>query len=1589
MGQKIRKKDILDGIKSEIDRCLAYQKADPDKTAQKRADRMDKSPCGEKRFYVNVTLKSPEAAETDKLPERLKRAKVKRHLANLDEMKKAFEAGCVIEVGVSRTAPLSFSVTAHSCYASLMGALIQKYFDESCLLLALKPKKSATSDSYIEDDVNTALAAGKSRIVYAIGRFSVEGIKAMVKGEYDAEKFDIWSFRLNNMNGVGYVDMTRRTALEQNVNQFFRDPGTMNSVTMFGAKSNLPSFDLKRQHAVYDMCTYVTLKMDEVRAGDDAQAQKKYKFYTEVRDEVFRGKEEAMHAAFKGFGGVWADWGTAESQFLTFKAVSSYDAEFLKEAEANAAFIGSVLAYEKTMALYGNSPFPAMKGSWKQETDFFRQKAPSDIGFSGEYSAEAKAAAASFVSESMVDPPSVVVEPYGDSQIKFNSSIFYRFCVPAKLGVSEQAYLSADARDPRYPLLGDAHSVYAKVDGFFKSKNAIPIKRETVRLEGLDYQYTGVSMELDRDNSAPYEDEFTHEGMKFTVPAKSYYNEAERAYFDSQQLDDRFKFCSLRYELIPKTVSLPYVFIQDSSFESLAKAQERESQVREEWKGKFLRCCVDSVNYDPWITVTDRLKTLFCVWAKLGAEDGALVELPPVELTDLSGETCGKCGKPKPECECGDVKLCMKCYPLDFYGVTALKGIGRPQQGPGSSVYGMLTAVGHMYSQANSPMSFAEIAKEIHMAVYSESAPVEEFAMMSQSSLAVLSVTYQTLQACAQFQIGGSVAGGFSEDSWARFVREYSIGLSSGKNMGSVRFATEFKVGVTDGYAYIPTGHTICFEFDTMSMQLTVRGATPVQMAMMAALAACGEEQYMAMWRPIAEACAPLSDDMKKFIAYPYMPSVKGIIEGAEEKGGGPDGAEETYVYIPDPSDLAAALTGAAACAQVRFSIYIRRPVVCSYPKDKSPACRAKGTEGFCGLRELFEKPLTVCACGFDLEGEIAKRQTRRRRARMKGISQQLKEDTQSIKEAACSVPNNLQRIDDIQSAAASEIIDFMDSRRALFGMVGRDRTGGEGQGSLLCEALRSQGLKSVMLDYDQVFMQTANSIELVGDESFDRTKEEMAGLVNGLAAADDVAKRSLTETALALPIFMVCSRKYSDYLTEQNLPKSFDVNLVELAKERHLREIEQNAATRTGDNMIMENVMAIQGLPQSAKDDLTESLKGGDFEAVKSMISAHKPLQELAAEGKTADEKAMALLKKACKCNGTKASLLASVRKEAAGALGNSASSVKRTIMTKFRSPLNLTEGMSIVVSIAAGAAKMGKAISNGVSAGVKEAIGEAVFPLLGCEPPKGDGDGGSVTDRLISEGGMDEMVSAAKKASPGVKGLQKALSGPKEKLAETICSSLVSNVMSCLSQYLNTASIGAAALGSLGSALSSSGGVKAAATAGASQLVTGLMNTAIKGTGLKGILGVTLGDTLSMVEKLVPGVAAKAPQCAESICESLPKKAGGEIAANLDKALDGKLAEQIEGIRDKVKENPDMNSVIESALKKENGAMQAPVMGFCNGSSSFDVKSQGNSATRQTLQDESCAADALTQAHKFIRDSAKLWQQLTGEFISFDSVK
>lgn len=1620
MGQKIKKKDILDEIKAEIDKCLAYQKADPDKTAQKRVENMAKNPCNTKKFFVNVTLKNPEIAQTEKMSERLKRVKVKRYLATLDEMKKIFEAGCIIEVTVNKNAPISINVTSHNCYASLMCSLIPKYFDESCMLMTLKPKKSTTSNSYIEDDVNTALNAGKKKIVYAMGRFSLNGIKDLVKEEYDTEKFDIYSFELNNMKNVAYVDMTRRTSLEQNVNQFFQNVGVMNSVTMFGAKSNLPSFDLKKAHAVYDMCTYINLKMNEVKAGDDAQAQKKYKFYSETRDEVFRDKLEARHKAFQSFGGSWSDWNAAESQFLTFKAVSSYDKDFLKEAESNSSFMNSVLAYEKTSALYGNSLFPAIKESWKQETDFFKKKCPCGIEFEEEYSGEAKSAATAFVNANMVDPPTVVVEPYGCSKIKFNENIYYKFCVPAQLGISEEEYALKEVKDPRYPLLGDSKNVYAKVNGFFKSKNTIPIKRDTIKLEYLDYQYTGVDMELDKDNNAPYEDEFTHEGMKFTVPAKSYYNAAERVYFDSQQLDDRFKFCQLRYEIIPKVVSLPYVFIQDSSFEALAKAEEREKQVREDWKDKFLRCCVDAINYDPWMTVIERLKKLFCIWAKLGAEDEELIELPPIELTDMTGEICEKCGKEKNECTCDEMKLCTKCYPLDLYGMSGKLNLGRLVGDKDASIYGLFTATGYMYDQANHPLTFAEIAKEIYSAVYmrnmGEVIPIELFATMTQYSLSVLSITYPMLQACTQFQISGTTANKFSRENWENFVKEYSIGLSSGKNMDSIKYSLEFKVGVTDGYAYIPTGYSVSFEYNPQTYQFNIKGATSAQTALLMTLAACSEEQYKVMWKSVAKACEPLSDDMKKFIAYPYMPSVKSIIDGLADKIENPDELDENYIYIPDPSDISISTSGlSSGVIQVRFSIYIKRPVLCSYPKNKVPTCRTKNTEGFCGLRELFEKPLIVCPYNFELEKEILKRETRKKRIKMKKISQDLKENTQFVKDAACNVTKNLQRIDDIQNAAMAQVIDFSNSNRDLLGMVGRDQTNGENQESVLCEAILNQKLKSIMVDYDQVFNQTAGLIELIGDESFDKTKEAIADIVKDFITINNSLKKSLIEIAASFPIFMICNKKYNDYLTEQNLPKPLDVDLIELAKEEYLNDMNQNITARIGNNVIRENVMKISDLKTSAQDDVIESIKRTNFDEIKSLIGIHKPLQAITGEGNTEDEKAMILVRKECKCSGGKAKLKNAIKKESCSSCGNSSCSCKKTLKEKFANPKNLCDGLTLATDIAKCAGKMTGAITNGISSGIQKTAEEVIYPLFGLSVPQKN-DAQPNKNSLMNCCGMNEKIAMAQKAASSMKNAQEItqtakaamknaqettqssvaqnamnmLDSYKEMLAASACSTVVATIMSSCGTYLNSAGIGAAALGGIAGVLEGSGDVKTDAISGVNQLITGLLNTAIEKTGLKEILKTTIDGVVSAASKIIPGIGSgQAVEGAKNITENLPKNVGGEIANNLDDAVNESVAKKLNSMKELVKSTPALNEIVSSILKKGNEETSNTMMGFCNGSSSFNIEKQNNDATKKTLENDSCNSDALTQVYKFIKDNTKLWQQLTGEFITFDSIK
>lgn len=1579
MGKKIKKSDLLDEIRSKINQSLQFQQVDPDPLAKKRVDNLRKNPCKDSKFYVNVTLKSAEISKTDKLSERMKHIKVKKYLLTNDEFKQIFELGCIIEVTIIDTEESkshSVNVTTYGDYAALIGALMPKYFDETCMMQPLKPKKPVIGNNYIEDDLKTARDVGKKKIIYAMGRFNLKAVPDLVKEEYDTEKYDVYTFSLNNMSNVPYVDMTRRTSLEQNVNQFFENVGAMNSVTMFGAKSNLPNYELKKIHAVYDMCTYVNSKMNEIKAGDDAQSNRKYIFYSETRDEVFKDKSQARWDLYASLGGgAWSDWNAAQSQFLTFKSVSSYDIDFKKEALDNGTFKSNVLAYEKTVSLYNNSIFAAIDKSWKQETDFFKKQKPSGLQFTGKYSSEAKGSATSFVMANMVDPPSVVVEPYGGSQIKFNDSIYYKFIVPAQLSCDEKTFLSAVtyANDVRYPMLGDPDAVYAKVEGYFKSNNKIKIKRETIKLESLDYKYTGVDIVLDEVNNAPYTDEMTHETDKYTVPAESYYNDVDRTYFDANSLDDRFKQCQLIYEIMPKIVELPYIFIQDSCYETAELAEEREKKVREDWKDKFLRCCVDTINYDPWEVVTKKLKKLYGIWCKLGAEND-IYEFPPIELTNMSDVKCQSCDECMDDCKCAEFKLCDKCYPLDFFGMTGSHQLGSPMENiiGDRSIYGMFSAAGYMYDQANHPLTYAEIARAVFQAVYQgpEAAelPVETFSSLNKYSHMVIGTPYANIRNSAAFQMTGTVLSRLWESDWDRFLQEYVAGLKLGKNMGDLKFAKVCRAGVADGYAYIPTGHDVTFEYNMSTYTFNVKGANPAQTALMTSLIGCDDEQYMTMYKVIAAACAPLTEDMKKFIAYPFMPSILSIIEGKIDKIDKPSEYDEDYVYVPDPGDVKNTFFGAltTGVVQIRFSIYIKRPVLCSFPMKKDASCRTKDNDGFCGLREMFEKPLILCPYNFDLNKEVLKRVARRKRIKMKELAKNLKENTQFIKDAACNADKNLTKIDDIKNMALSEVVDFAELHKDLLALVGKDQTDSSNQESILCESINIESLRSIMLDYDQVFTETAKSIEVEGDDNFDQSKEAITKMIEDFTTLNSSIKKSLIEIALAFPIFNLCQQKYRDYLTEQNLVKPLSLDLKEKTKEDFAKDFMFYIKQRLCFTDIKDKVKKLDLTP-SKREAVVEALKKTNFEDAKSLIEEKPEVFDPLIESTAPVDKVLDVIKNLSKLNERQEALLACLRKAVTDNLAPQDSVT--SIVDKFTDPPTLLGGMQLATGIVQCAAKLATGISDGIATAINNTVDDAVNPIV-------DNTSGS----------------------EGAKASAKSLASSK----------LKSTIMTAAEPYITDKLIARSGLGGVAGGFEKGGSINNNVIAGVNTVATGAITLLIEKGGLKDALLAVMEQVLPEMNNILTeltkgedeelstksvgdirhalGDGIKA-EIANKICDDLLGNTGKEIGANVDGALKSGIEEQIESLKKTAEQTPAYNKVVDSIMLRENGEMSDAIMAVVNGTCGLNQSEQNDESVKDSINNNNVTEDSLTQIYKFIKDSCRKYQQLTGDFIDFDS--
>ena len=106
---------------------------------------------------------------------------------------------------------------------------------------------------------------------------------------------------------------------------------------------------------------------------------------------------------------------------------------------------------------------------------------------------------------------------------------------------------------------------------------------------------------------------------------------------------------------------------------------EKALALEKERRGKnVLRAVIDTLPYDPWEKTIKKLQSLYYAFAKIQANKDGYILVPPNEsdLEKAGKTTCKKCGKTKDKCECEDIKLCDKVFPVDIFWSNWFIGIG-------------------------------------------------------------------------------------------------------------------------------------------------------------------------------------------------------------------------------------------------------------------------------------------------------------------------------------------------------------------------------------------------------------------------------------------------------------------------------------------------------------------------------------------------------------------------------------------------------------------------------------------------------------------------------------------------------------------------------------------------------------------------------------------------------------------------------------------------------------------------------------------------------------------------------------------------
>lgn len=268
------------------------------------------------------------------------------------------------------------------------------------------------------------------------------------------------------------------------------------------------------------------------------------------------------------------------------------------------------------------------------------------------------------------------------------------------------------------------------------------------------------------------------------------------------------------------------------------KIKDVENQ--EQYQSPYKRVVIDVFDYDPWQVLIDDLSDLLVKFSKIQDDEAGNVSTP-----DAAPGTAGEEDKKDDESsDDGDTRLCTYTFPLDFLGVTSLLGlesllsklgfIGVPAyvSNPDGGKASVLDIAVALFNNAYRNDGLT-VDKYIELTVgsyeYNDDGSIKEIPANNFYQNIVTSLKYSDIQNSMNYYMDGSILSQFtSEADLKKFQKEFlSLSTQYANDLGKLKeqyFARDVKVGISNGFAYIPTGKQITFTIGLLPPNFSIWG---------------------------------------------------------------------------------------------------------------------------------------------------------------------------------------------------------------------------------------------------------------------------------------------------------------------------------------------------------------------------------------------------------------------------------------------------------------------------------------------------------------------------------------------------------------------------------------------------------------------------------------------------------------------------------------------------------------------------------------------------------------------------------------------